>query len=129
MPKEVVGVRTGINSSVTQAGGALGGALTTSLLVIFGLADYQLRLLAAGVERARLDSALTALNTILNPATPDPDLDPAVRDQLIAGYQLTYLAAYERVLLLVAAICLLGAVVVWWGLPHNARAAQLRNEA
>jgi len=40
VPKDAVGMRTSINSSVVQAGGAIGGALTGSLLVSFGLADY-----------------------------------------------------------------------------------------
>ncbi|MBC8161301.1 MAG: MFS transporter [Roseiflexaceae bacterium] len=123
VPKEAIGMRTGMNSSVSQAGGAIGGALTGSLLVSFGLADYLRRLVTAGVQGTQIDAAMAALNTILNPSTADTAIDPSIRDQLIAGYQLTFLAAYEQVLLIVAAIVFVGCVVVWFGLPAKERTA------
>jgi MFS family permease len=122
VPKDALGIRSGINSSVSQAGGALGVALTSSLLLSVGIANYRLILVAAGAEPTQIERALAALNTILDPATPDPDLDPSIRARLIAGYQLAYLSANDRVLLFVALICLVGALVAWFGLPHRERA-------
>ena len=78
---------------------------------------------AAGVESAQTDAALDTLNTILNPALSDTMIDPSVRERLLAGYQLTFLAAYDRVLLIVAVICIAASVVVWFGLPPKERAA------
>ena len=124
VPKDAIGMRTGMNSSIIQAGGAIGGALTSSLLVSFGLADLLRRLAAAGVDSSETEAALSALNTILDPATSDAGIDPSIRDRLAAGYQLTFLAAYDRVLLIVAVICLAGAVVVWFGLPPKERDAR-----
>ena len=123
VPKDAIGVRTGISSSVTQSGGAIAGALTGSLLVSFGLADFVRRLVAAGVDSAQTDAAMDALNMILNPATAEPAIDPIIRDQLLAGYQLTFLAASDRVLLIVAVIAIVGSLVVWFGLPLKERAA------
>lgn len=117
VPQDYIGVRTGINSSVFSAGGAIATALTSGLLVAIGMADYSLRLLAAGVPPDQLYDALGALNQVLNPALPEPDLDPALLDRLVAGYQLTFLVAFERVLLIVAAFALGGSLAAWFGLP------------
>lgn len=121
MPKDTIGVRTGISSSVFQSGGAIGGALTAGLLVIFGLTNYEARLLEAGVDPVQIDGALAVLNTVLNLAMADAGIDPAISEKLIEGYHLAYLAAYDQVLLIVAAICLVGAAVMWFGLPEKNR--------
>jgi hypothetical protein len=64
-----------------------------------------------------MDQALAAMSVLLDPNTPDPAmLDPAVAGQLMVGYQLIYVATYERVLLIIAAVCLGGAAVAWFGL-------------
>lgn len=123
VPRDAVGVRTGINSSVSQAGGAIGGALTGGLLVSFGLADLLRRLVAAGVESTQIDAALGALNAILTSPPAESTIDPSLSQRLLAGYQLTFLAAYDRVLLIVASITMLGCVVVWFGLPAKERSA------
>lgn len=123
VPKDALGVRTGINSSVSQVGGVIGAALSASLLASFGMVDYLGRLLAAGVDRIQIDAALAALNTILSTSSFDVPIDPAIRDRLLSGYQTAYLMALDRVLLIVAGIGLLGCAVLWFGLPHKERSA------
>ncbi|NJM05322.1 MFS transporter [Candidatus Gracilibacteria bacterium] len=118
MPDDVVGVRTGINSSVFQLGGTIGGSVTAALLVDIGLSFYRQLLLVGGVPGDRIPDALAALNTILDPATPSAVLDPAIAERLLAGYQLAYLMAFNRVILLIAAVCAVGSILVWYALPR-----------
>jgi hypothetical protein len=128
LPDDVVGVRTGINSSVFQVGGSLGNSLPATMVATFGLAQYTQMLLAAGVPRLRLDEALGALNSVLDPATPDAALNPAVSERLVAGYQLAYLMAYDRVLLILAVILAIGSLLAWFGLPQERKAVYAGEE-
>ncbi|NTU79928.1 MAG: hypothetical protein HGA45_11075, partial [Chloroflexales bacterium] len=67
---------------------------------------------------------------VLDPATPDAALvDPAVAARLLADYQLVYLAAYERVMLLIALVCLAGSLLAWFGLPRELKAIYLAEES
>lgn len=127
LPEDVVGVRTGINSSVFQVGGSLGNSLPATMVATFGLAQYTQMLLAAGVPRLRIDDALVALTSVLDPATPDAALNLAVSERLVAGYQLAYLMAYDRVLLIITVILLVGSLLAWFGLPQK-RAAVYTGE-
>jgi MFS family permease len=130
LPADVVGVRTGINTSVVQVGASLGASLPAALLTRRGLAEYTQLLLAAGVPAERVDAALAALDHVLDPATPDAALvDPAVAAQLLAGHQLAYLVAFEQVLLVIALICLMGSLLAWFGLPHELKAIYLAEES
>lgn len=128
LPNDVVGVRTGINSSVFQVGGSLGNSLPATMVATVGLAQYTQMLLAAGVPRLRIDEALGALNSVLDPATPDAALNPAVSERLVAGYQLAYLMAYDRVLLILAVILAIGSLLAWFGLPRERAAIYAAEE-
>ncbi len=118
VPGDALGVRTGMNSSARQLGGALGNAVPAGLLVVYGSAAYERLLTAAGVPPEQMSAALGALNAMLDPASPGAALYPEIGERLLAGYQIAYLAAYERVLLISAVICLAGAVLAWAGLPR-----------
>jgi MFS family permease len=125
IPNDLAGVRTGISTSITQIGSAVGIALTSDMLLQVGRADYAGRLLAAGVPARWIGAALDALNAILNPASPDAAaIDPIIAARLLAGYQLSYALAEERVLLVVAGICLCGSLVAWFGLGRQKRAVE-----
>ncbi|NTU83883.1 MAG: MFS transporter [Chloroflexales bacterium] len=126
MPEDVVGVRTGINSSVFQLGGSLGSGIAAALLADLGVSFYERLLVAAGVPAQRLDQAVAALNSLLDPATPNAALDPAVGERLLGGYQIAYLAAYNRVLLTVAGVCLVGSLLAWFALPRRGPGATAR---
>lgn len=125
MPDDALGVRTGINSSVRQLGGSLGNAVATGLLATYGLATYQRLLQSAGVPPERVNEALAALNNILDPTSPGAAVYPEIGERLLAGYELSYLVAYERVLLIAAAVCLGGALLAWIALPRSQQAETL----
>lgn len=130
LPEDAVGVRTGINSSALAIGASLGGSLPAALLTRIGLDQYTQLLLAAGVPGERLDAALAALNRVLDPATPDAVLiDPDVAARLLFGYKLVYLAAYEQVLLLIALVCLIGSLLIWFGLPRELKTLYLSEDS
>lgn len=128
LPEDVVGVRTGINSSVFQVGGSLGNAVPASILATIGLLQYTQMLLAAGVPRRQVDDAVAALNSLLDPSAPDAALQPGASELLLAGYQLAYQLAYERVLLIIAAVLLVGSLLAWVGLPRRAGATYAASE-
>ena len=89
------------------------GTVASALLATIGLSSYAQWLQAQGVPRTQMDEALGALNALLDPNTPDPTtLDPTIAQQLVAGYDLIYIASFERVLLIIAAVCFVGAAVV-----------------
>jgi hypothetical protein len=123
----MIGVRTGINSAIYQLGGAMGGTVASVLLATFGLTDTARLLRERGVPPEQMAAVLAATNALLDPNTPDPaTLDPAVAQQLIVGYQAIYIASYERVLYIVAAVCLGGATVAWFALRARARREEMK---
>ena len=123
VPKDAIGVRSGINSSVAQAGASIGTALSAALLASFGVVEFLRQLVVAGNDRAQRDGALAMLNSLLDPLGDAMPLEPGLGGPLIAAYKVAYVAAFDRVLLIVAAISVLGCGVVWFGLPHKERSA------
>lgn len=120
IPNDLLGVRSAINTAIGRVGGILAITLTGRLLISGGEADYTRRLLVAGVPPARVSEAVAALNAVLNPASPDAAaVDPAIAARLLAGYQLSYSLAFQQLLLVVAAICALGGLALWLGLPRR----------
>jgi hypothetical protein len=106
-----------------QIGAAVGGTLAAGLLATFGSADFRRRLIIEGIPSERTQDALTVLDTLLDPATADAVLaDPSIAERLIVGYQATYLAALDRVLLILALICAVGGAVAWLGLRPRSSA-------
>jgi MFS transporter, DHA2 family, multidrug resistance protein len=118
VPDGVVGVRTGINSAVFQMGGILGSLVPAALLVQYGLATFERLLLSAGVVEEQIEDALAALNTLLDPAQQELGPPAEIGARLLANYQIAYLDAYSRVLLIVMLVCLAGAALAWFGLPR-----------
>lgn len=123
MPDDVVGVRTGINSAVFQMGAILGSLACGALLVQYGSAIYERLLTSAGVAEDRIDRALAALNTLIDPAVAATELSTDIAGRLLAGYEIAYLDAFSRVLLIVALVCALSAALAWFGLPRRGTTA------
>jgi MFS family permease len=112
-----IGVRTGISSAVFQLGSVAGGTVAGALVAAIGLTEAAQRLRAQGAPSAELDEALAALNVLLDAATTDPTaLDSAFAQRLMAVYRGLYIASYEQVLLIIAAVCLIGGAAAWFSL-------------
>jgi len=94
--------------------------VTGALLAAIGLAEVGRRLRAQGAPSFELDAALSSLNVMLDAATTDPTaLDSVVARQLMAAYRLVYIASYEQVLLIIAAVCVIAGAAFWFG--HRTR--------
>lgn len=115
VPEDVVGVRTGISSSVFQMGGIFGNIIPGALLVQLGVAAYDRLLESAGVPPERSAEALAALNSLLDPTVLELGMPPDIASRLIAGYEIAYLDAFGGVMLLLALVCAAGAALVWFG--------------
>jgi MFS family permease len=120
--ERMIGVRTGINSAMLQLGAVAGGTVASALLATLGLAEAARLLRERGISPAELDAVLASLNALLSAATTDPTaLDSAAAQQLIAAYRLVYVASYERVLLVIAAVCFVGSAAAVGGGRTTAR--------
>jgi hypothetical protein len=63
---------------------------------------------------------------LLNAATTDPTvLDSTVARRLMTAYRLVYIGSYEQVLLIIAAVCVIVGVMVWFGLRARSEAEDL----
>lgn len=124
VPDGVVGVRTGINSAVFAMGGTLGTLVTGGLLVEYGMAAYARLLAGAGVAPEGAEQALAALNLLLYPGADTSAVPADLAGRLLAGYQIAYLDAYGRVLLIIALVLAAGAAVAWFGLARLGKDAE-----
>jgi MFS family permease len=117
MSGELIGVRTGMNTAIGRTGDVVGMTLTTALLATVGSGDYLQRLRSEGVTEERIQRANEALNSLLHPATVAAvTTDPRIAEYLLAGYRLSYLVAFERVMLVLTVISLLASALAWVGL-------------
>jgi hypothetical protein len=122
----MIGVRTGISGALFELGSVAGGTVAGALLAAIGLAEAARRLRAQGAPSVDLDAALSSLNVLLDAATTDPTvLDSTVARQLMAAYQLVYIASYEQVLLIIAAVCVTVGAAVWFGLRARTESEDL----
>ena len=115
---DLAGAAAGVNEAVGRIGGALGPLFTGTLLIQFGGLLYLNRLRAAGLTPAQIEQAREALNMVLRNATP-PDIAPAILQRLVASYQEAYVTGLQDAILLVAAVCVGGAVFVWLVMPKH----------
>lgn len=122
--RDAVGANAAINNGTGLIGGALGSTLGGALLVAFGQADFRNRLQAIGTNESLIERAAEALGYALR---LDPsDLGERQRALLAVGldaYRQSYAVAFSNALFVLAALCLGGAAVVWFGL-REANAAR-----
>jgi MFS family permease len=116
--EDLAGAAAGVNEAVGRIGGALGPLFTGTLLIQFGGLLYLNRLRAAGLTSAQIEQARDALNMVLRNTTP-PDIAPAVLQRLVASYHEAYITGLQDAILLVAAVCVGGAVFVWLVMPKH----------
>jgi DHA2 family multidrug resistance protein-like MFS transporter len=115
---DLAGAAAGVSEAVGRIGGALGPLFTGTLLIQFGGLLYLNRLRAAGLTPAQIEQAREALNMVLRNTTP-PDIAPAILQRLVASYQEAYITGLQDAILLVAAVCVGGAVFVWLVMPKH----------
>ena len=117
----------GLNASINQAtgliGGALGAVVTGNLLAKIGNASYS-TFLRAELPAVQV-AAIAALNDLLaaNPVNI-PEIVTQVQRDLAAGYLDAYAFAYDCVLWITALVCALCALVIGLGLRHSISAEQ-----
>jgi MFS transporter, DHA2 family, methylenomycin A resistance protein len=118
---DLAGAAAGVNEAVGRIGGAIGPLFTGTLLIQFGGLLYLNRLQAAGLTPAQIAQARDALNMTLRNTTP-PNVPPEVLQRLVASYQAAYTTGLHATILLVAAVCLVGAAFVWLVMPKRVAA-------
>jgi DHA2 family multidrug resistance protein-like MFS transporter len=122
----MIGVRTGISGALFELGSLAGGTVAGALLATIGLAEAARRLREQGVPPVVLEAALASLNTLLDAAATDPTaLDSALAQRLMAAYRLVYIASYEQVLLIIAAVCLMASIAAWRSLRARTTTEEL----
>jgi DHA2 family multidrug resistance protein-like MFS transporter len=118
---DLAGAAAGVNEAVGRIGGAIGPLFTGTLLIQFGGLLYLNKLQAAGLTPAQIAQARDALNMTLRNTTP-PNVPPEVLQRLVASYQAAYTTGLHATILLVAAVCLVGAAFVWLVMPKRVAA-------
>lgn len=116
--RDLAGAAAGVNEAVGRIGGTIGPLFTGTLLIQFGGLLYLQRLQAAGLTPAQIEQAREALNLMLRNTTP-PNVPADVLQRLLAGYRAAYTSGLHNALLLVAAVCAVGAVFVWLVMPRH----------
>src|SRR5262249_38997479 len=115
---DLAGAAAGVNEAVGRIGGAIGPLFTGTFLLQFGGLLYLSRLQATGLTPAQIAAARDALNQMLRNTTPQ-NISPDVLHRLLAGYQAAYTAGLQHTILLVAALCLVGAAFVQSVMPKH----------
>ena len=112
-----------VNGAAMQIGGALGTAVLSSVLMAVARAAYYQRLEPSGLSRQEIAAATEALRQSIQKgadsagqAIPEP-----VRAQLTDAYQYAFSQGAAGVFICSALVCLLCAVLVWFGLKKTSR--------
>jgi MFS family permease len=122
----MIGVRTGISGALFELGSLAGGTVAGALLATIGLAEAARRLRELGAPPAELEAAVASLNALLDAAATDPTaFESALALRLMAAYRQIYIASYEQVLLIIAAVCLMASAATWLALRDRAAAEEL----
>jgi hypothetical protein len=122
----MIGVRTGISGALFELGSLAGGTVAGALLATIGLVEAARRLREQGAPPDELEAALASLNALLDAAATDPTaFESALAQRLMAAYRLVYIASYEQVLLIIAAVCLTASAATWLALRDRAAAEEL----
>jgi MFS family permease len=123
VPKERTGSAAAVNGAAMQIGGALGTAVLSSLLMAVARVAYYQRLEPSGLSRQEIAAATEALRRSIQKgaesggqAIPEP-----VRIQLADAYRYAFSAGAGGVFTCSALVCLLCAVLVWFGLEKISR--------
>jgi hypothetical protein len=122
----MIGVRTGISSALFELGSVAGGTVAGGLLAVIGLTEGARWLREQGASPNDLDAALASLDLLLDAATTDSTaLDSVAAQQLMSVYRVVYIASYEQVLFIIAAVCLIGSAAAWRSFRAKTEAEEL----
>ena len=123
VPRERTGSAAAVNGAAMQIGGALGTAVLTSVLMAVALAVYYQRLEPSGLSREEIAAATEALRRSIQKGAESGGqaIPQAVRTQLADAYRHAFSAGAGGVFTCSALVCLLCAVLVWFGLKKISR--------
>ena len=123
VPRERTGSAAAVNGAAIQIGGALGAAVLTSVLMAVARAEYYQRLEPSGLSRQEIAAATEALRQSIQKGvdTGGQTIPQAVRTQLADAYRHAFSMGTGGVFTCSALVCLLGAVLVWFGLGKISR--------
>jgi MFS family permease len=123
VPRERTGSAAAVNGAAMQIGGALGTAVLTSLLIAVGRAAYYQRLEPSGLSHQEIGAATESLRQSIQKGAESGGLTipEMVRTQLADAYRHAFSVGAGGVFACSAIICLLCAVLVWFGLKEMHR--------
>ena len=118
VPKERTGSAAAVNGAALQIGGALGTAILSSVLIAVARGAYYQRLEGSGLSGQEITAATEALRRSIQKGAESSGqaVPQAVRSQLADAYQHAFSAGAGWVFGCSALVCLLCAVLVWFGL-------------
>jgi len=121
VPRERTGSAAAVNGAATQIGGALGTAVLTSVLMAVARAVYYQRLEPSGLSRQEIAAATETLRQSIQKGADSAGLaiPQTVQTQLADAYRYAFSAGAAGVFTCSAIVCLLCAVLVWFGLARK----------
>jgi DHA2 family multidrug resistance protein-like MFS transporter len=124
VPRERAGSAAALNGAAMQIGGALGTAVLTSVLMTVGRAAYYQNLQPTGLSRQEIAAATEALRQSVLQGEDSNGLavPETLRTQLGDAYRQAFCAGSAAVFAWSALICLISAVLIWFGLKRIDRA-------
>jgi DHA2 family integral membrane protein (MFS transporter) len=123
VPRERTGSAAALNGAAMQIGGALGTAVLTSILMTVGRATYYQSLQPTGLSRQEIAAATEALRQSILKGEDSNGLavPETLRTQLGDAYRQAFCAGAGAVFACSALICLILAVLIWFGLKRKDR--------
>jgi len=123
VPRERTGSAAAVNGAAMQIGGALGTAVLTSVLMAVGRAAYYQRLEPSGLSRQEIATATETLRRSLQRGADTSGLaiPQPVRAQLADAYRYAFSVGAGAAFTCSALVCLLSAMLVWFGLKKISR--------
>jgi DHA2 family multidrug resistance protein-like MFS transporter len=123
VPRERTGSAAAVNGAAMQIGGALGTAVLASVLTAVGRTAYYQRLEPSGLSRQEIAAATEALRRSIEKGTDSGGLTipQPMRAQLVDAYRYAFSVGAGAAFTCSALVCLLSAVLVWFGLKRISR--------
>jgi DHA2 family multidrug resistance protein-like MFS transporter len=123
VPKERTGSAAAVNGAAMQIGGALGTAVLSSVLLTVARVAYYQRLEPSGLSRQEIAAATEALRRSIQKGAESGGqaIPESVRTQLADAYRYAFSVGAAGVFTCSALVCLLCAVLVWFGLKKISR--------
>ena len=118
VPRERTGSAAAVNGAAMQIGGALGTAVFSSVLISVTRAVYYQRLEPSCLSRQEIAAATETLRRSLQKAAESGGqaIPQTVQTQFVDAYRHAFSVGAGGVFACSALVCLLGAVLVWFGL-------------